>query len=146
MDPAPENNAARVNALLESMLATKNTQEDTHGRHSVVGSVFLEGFAYDDREGAYDELCCLLKKSDKAVQLLRCADWAPIELKGSVMCWWAEHNVAYMVSPSGRVINWRKANSSGVYDKLKDCVLHTYAATRLNEEWLRGMERKCSRI
>lgn len=130
--------------MIKSGAAAAETSHDNK-QHSVLGSLFLEGFAYDDREGAYNELCSLLK-SDRKVQLLRCADWAPIELSGGmVVCWWVEEKMAYMVSPSGRVINWRKVNA-GSYDKLRDCVLHTYAVTRLNERWVQGVEAKCSRI
>lgn len=137
MDSAPLSpNSSRVQSLLQSMVAQEQRPS----------TVFLEGFAHDDRQGAYGELCGLLRAAGKDVLLLSGADWAPVELSGAVVCWWPGKGLAYMVSPAGRVVNWRKANSLGSCDKLRDCVLHTYAVTLLNERWLRSIQAHCSRI
>ena len=54
---------------------------------------------------------------------------------------------AYMISPAGRVVNWRKVNSAGgVPSSQANAVLHTYTVTRINEKWLQGIEPQCSRI
>jgi hypothetical protein len=119
---------------------------------SSISTVFLESFAYEDREGAFRELCRLLKElgGEKQLQLLDCTQWAP-ELSGAVVCWWKDRGAVFLISPSGRTVNWRKlsaAVSGGQEQKqyAEKCVLHTYTVTRLNEGWMKTIEKMCSRI
>lgn len=117
---------------------------------------FVDGFAYEDQEGAASEVRSILQRiccgpgKDDSEHVLDCSSWAS-ELRGAII-WYRfsgasfgnpSSDSAFMISPAGRVIDWsrirdRKARLPISGDHYQDAVLHTFRATRLSPKWVRN--------
>ena len=108
---------------------------NSHHQASADSTLFLDGFSYEDREGAFQELCKLLLRVNGVDKLLDCSPWAP-ELGGSVMVVMTECKGCcncMMISPAGRIRVARRKDTAAV--------LHTFAVTKVNDKWLKRIER-----
>ena len=126
------NNRDRVRKALADL-----NSHHHHHQAQTDSILFLDGFSYEDRSGAFKELCMHLQKVNGVDKLLDCSQWA-LELDTTVMVVVATTdkagsciNCCCMVSPAGRI---RVAASK------RGAVLHTYTVTRVNEKWLKSIE------
>ena len=163
--PTSCNNSARARDLLQTCLrAQENSQ--------MFSTMYISGFAREDADGAAAELRRLLLEHMRISRLpcncceeilLDCSTWAPAHLKGCCIWWrrkisrrihWGQEEelfhaggVAYMISPSRRVVDWsgRQPAETGMTGG-SSRVLHTYALTKLSEGWVQSIERQCVRL
>ena len=115
---------------------------DLHSRHQELAdsTLFLDGFLYKDRAGAFKELCKHLRRVTGVDELLDCSPWAP-ELDGTVMVVMTGRKGSccscMMISPAGRVRVARRKDAATA----AAAMLHTYAVTKINDKWLKSIER-----
>lgn len=156
-------NHARVRELLCACLRKGSERCD------MFATMYLSGFGRGKKDAACKEMhrllrACMSEAGDcndwHDEVLLDCGLWTT-ELSGSVI-WWQKEDTrifhpgsAFLVSPSGCVVDWsRKSN----YDSKKAVpasdgssttsprMLYTFSVTRLNEKWVRSIEKRCARL
>lgn len=108
-----DTNTTRIGNLLDKHLRKASASDaDSPAQNSHHFITFVDGFSYEDQDGASLEVRrLLLQHIGPEEGLYDCSQWAR-ELKGAVI--WVGPNSCFMVSPTGRTIDWSRSVSFGM--------------------------------